>query len=110
MPRSRTLEALVVLAALLGAGYFLLAEYAVTGGKWGFSLDDSWIYATIARNLATGHGYSFNPGETTGGATGPLYAFLLALLYLVFHDVIWPAKIVGIVCLAASSLLLYKSV
>lgn len=102
-------QALIVLAALLGAAYFLFAEYQVAG-KWGYSLDDSWIYATFARNLATGHGYSFNPGEPIGGATGPLYVFILALLYLIFHDVIWPAKILGIVCLCSSSVLVYSSV
>jgi len=102
-------QALIVLAALLGSAYFLLAEHEVAG-KWGFSLDDSWIYATFARNLATGHGYSFNPGEPIGGATGPLYVFILAPLYLIFHDVIWPAKTLGIVCLCASSVLVYKSV
>ncbi len=109
-PSSRVLpQALVGLAALLGSAYFLLAEHQIAG-KWGFSLDDSWIYATFARNLATGHGYSFNPGEPIGGATGPLYVFILTPLYLIFRDVIWPAKALGIACLCASSVLIYRTV
>jgi hypothetical protein len=78
-------------------------------GLRGFPLDDSWIYATFARNLATGHGFSFNPGEPIAGATGPLYVFILALLYLVFHDIVWPAKVLGILCLGASSLVIYHT-
>jgi len=101
--------AFVVLAVAAGCGWLLHSEHVIAG-QWGFSLDDSWIYATFARNLATGHGYSFNPGVPIGGATGPLYVFVLALLFFVFGTVIWPAKIFGIVCLAASSLLVLESV
>lgn len=98
----------IIAAALIGFAWMLFAEHGIAG-RWGFSLDDSWIYATFARNLASGHGYSFNPGESIGGATGPLYVFILAGLYWLFHDVIWPAKILGILCLCASSLLVYRS-
>ena len=101
--------AVIILAVLIGAAWFLAAEHEIAGQQ-GFPLDDSWIYATFARNLATGHGYSFNPGEQIAGATGPLYVFVLALLYLIFRDVIWPAKVLGILCLCASSLVLYRAV
>lgn len=100
--------ALILAAALAAAAWFLYTEHEIAGA-WGFSLDDSWIYATFARNLATGHGYSFNAGEHVAGATGPLYVFLLALLYSLFGDVVLPAKVIGIACLCASSLLLYRS-
>jgi len=99
----------IILAVLIGAAWFLAAEHEIAGQP-GFPLDDSWIYATFARNLATGHGYAFNPGEQIAGATGPLYVFVLGLLYLTFHDVIWPAKVLGILCLCASSLVLYRAV
>jgi alpha-1,2-mannosyltransferase len=108
-PRAHAWQVVAILvAALAGSAWMLLAEHGVAG-QWGFSLDDSWIYATFARNLATGHGYSFNPGESIGGATGPLYVFILAGLYWLFHGVIWPAKILGFLCLCASSLLVYRS-
>ncbi len=98
--------AVIVFAVFVGAAWFLYAEHGIAG-QWGFSLDDSWIYATFARNLATGQGYAFNPGEHVAGATGPLYVFILGFLYILFHDVVWPAKILGVVCLAASSVLMY---
>ena len=98
--------AAIVAAAAAGAAWFLFAESGIAG-QWGYSLDDSWIYATFARNLATGHGYSFNPGEHIGGATGPLYVFILAGLYSLFRDVVMPAKILGITCLAASGIVVY---
>jgi len=86
------------------AAWFVAMEHTIAG-LWGFSLDDSWIYATFARNVATGQGYAFNPHEPVGGATGPLYVFLLALFYWIFHTVVWPAKIFGVACLAASGIL-----
>lgn len=99
----------VVLAVPFAAGaWFLLQEHRIAGSS-GFPLDDSWIYATFARNLATGHGYSFNPGESIGGATGPLYVFVLALLYLGFKAVVWPAKVLGLACLSVSALLIYEA-
>ena len=100
--------AAILSAALAGAAWFLAAEHEIAG-QWGFPLDDSWIYATFARNLARGQGYAFNPGETIGGATGPLYVGILALLFLLFRDVVWPAKIAGLLCLCASSLLVYQT-
>ena len=87
----------------------MFAEYSIAG-QWGYSLDDSWIYATYARNLATGHGYTFNPGEHVAGATGPLYVLILAGLYRLFHDVVLPAKILGIICLAGASIILTLAV
>src|SRR5687768_4817323 len=71
---------LVVAVSLASAGLFLFREQAVAGA-WGFSLDDSWIHAVFARNVATGHGFSFNPGEPVAGSTGPLYSLILAVLY-----------------------------
>lgn len=101
-------RAAVPLMVVAGAAWFLHAEHLIAG-RWGYSLDDSWIYATFARNLASGQGYAFNPGEHVAGATGPLYVFILALLYSLFRDVIWPAKILGLLCLCASCLVIYET-
>jgi hypothetical protein len=101
-------SAALILVVLFGALWFLSAERDIAGLR-GFPLDDSWIYATFARNLATGHGYAFNPGESIAGATGPLYVFILALFYRIFHDVVWPAKVLGILCLAVSSLVIHQT-
>jgi uncharacterized membrane protein YvlD (DUF360 family) len=97
-----------VLVALAGCAWFLIAEREVAG-QWGYPLDDSWIYATYAKNLASGRGYAFNPGEHVAGATGPLYVFVLAILYYLFRDVLLPAKVLGILCLVASSLVIFQA-
>jgi hypothetical protein len=102
-------QVLIVALCLIGTGYFLFAERQVAG-VWGYSLDDSWIYAVYAKNLATGQGYSFHPGEHVAGATGPLYVFLLAAIFLIVRDVVLPVKILGILCLAASALLVFHTV
>ncbi|HET9250953.1 MAG TPA: hypothetical protein VFP58_02400 [Candidatus Eisenbacteria bacterium] len=95
--------AVIVASVLLVTGLFLYQEHRIAG-TWGYSLDDSWIYATMARNLASGHGYSFNPGEPVAGSTGPLYTFVLALFYLVFREVVWSAKVFGVLCQIGSAL------
>jgi hypothetical protein len=47
----------------------------------GYPLDDSWIHQVFARNIATGHGFSFNPDIPISGATAPLWTLLMALLW-----------------------------
>jgi arabinofuranosyltransferase len=85
---------------------YLLAEHNLVHA-FGFNLDDSWIHATIARNLAEGNGYAFNPGHPISGSTAPLFTALLALWYLVFGEVIWGAKLLGIVGLLTAAAFLY---
>ncbi|HET9253000.1 MAG TPA: hypothetical protein VFP58_12875 [Candidatus Eisenbacteria bacterium] len=96
------------MGVLLGAWLFLAKEQEIAG-EWGYALDDSWIYAQMARNLATGHGFAFNPDEPVAGSTGPLYTFILALLYLVFHEVIWTAKVFGILCQIGTGLAIFSA-
>jgi hypothetical protein len=47
----------------------------------GYPLDDSWIYQVFARNIVTGHGFSFNPDMPISGATAPLWTLILAALW-----------------------------
>ncbi len=76
-----TLTGLVLLGAL-ALGSVWLTVLKVTGGQGGVPLDDAWIHFQFARNLATGYGLSFNPGQPTSGTTAPLWTFLLAALAL----------------------------
>ena len=101
-----TAAVLIAIATIAFATYFLSLEKKIAG-DWGYPLDDSWIYATMARNVATGHGFAFNPDQPVAGATGPLYTFLLALFYFLFHEVIWSAKIFGILCQIGSGCAIY---
>lgn len=68
----------IPLAALL---FFSILEVSVAS-TLGFPLDDSWIFWVFAKNLATGQGFSFNPGEPVLGTTSILWVFLLAGSYL----------------------------
>ncbi len=105
---TRRLQAIIVLAILGSAALFLVREHAISG-KWGFALDDSWIHARIARNIATGGGFAFNPGEHVAGSTGPLYTLLLAALYHVTGEFVWTAKALGVLCQCASGLLIFAA-
>lgn len=60
-------------AALALAALLLALPYA------GYLTDDSFIHFQFAKNLLRGEGFSFNAGEPTYGATGPLWVLLLAL-------------------------------
>ncbi len=43
-----------------------------------FPMDDPYIHFQYAKNLASGLGFSFNPGEPSPGATSPLWVVVLA--------------------------------
>lgn len=83
----------------LGAGLLAVALYLFYSqratGNFGFPLDDSWIHLQIARNVATGHGWSYNPGEPTGASTSPLWVLLLAPLFWLPGDVTVWVKALG---------------
>jgi hypothetical protein len=48
----------------------------------GYLTDDTFIHMQFAKNLLAGHGFSFNAGEPTYGATSPLWVLLIALFGL----------------------------
>jgi len=98
--------ALLVLAC---SALFLERERTIAQVQ-GFPLDDSWIHAVFARNIAEGQGFSFNPGERVAGSTAPLYTILLALLYKVTGEFVWTEKLLGVLCQAASAILVLFTV
>lgn len=53
----------------------------------GFIFEDAYITFRYADNLASGRGFTFNPGERVLGTTTPLYAMVLAVLGLVGIDI-----------------------
>ena len=95
-------------AALAGVALFLQREWTIAR-LWGFSLDDSWIYAVFARNIATGQGFAFNPGESVSGSTGPLYSLLLALAYRMTGEMVWTAKTMGVLFHLVAVLQMYRA-
>ena len=82
---ARSLE--LTLLALVSIGVLLL----LTLGHRPNPVDDAYITFTYAKNLASGNGLVFTPGEHTFGSTTPLYALLLALIGLVGHPLAMPA-------------------
>ena len=81
--KGRSAFALTAAALVAAIGFFLHRERLIAGplGLSGFPLDDSWIHFQLARNLAEGHGFSYNPGVPVSGSTAPLWTLLLAALF-----------------------------
>lgn len=93
------------------AGWVVLA---VTGGLAIFLLfhdlrhDDAFLTFRHARNLATGRGFGFHPGEPLLATTSPLHTLLLAVGCLICGECLPTlAVLLGGVALAFQSVFLY---
>ena len=75
VPLTRSALALAIVL-LIG-----LAAWVSTVNFW-YAYDDALITYRFARNLATGVGLVYNPGEWHLGTTAPLYALILGGLRL----------------------------
>ena len=53
-------------AVVVALGYEIAAWRAA--GTIGFLLDDAWIHAQFARNIATGHGFSYTGDRWVAGS------------------------------------------
>nr|MDQ2807928.1 hypothetical protein [Chloroflexota bacterium] len=73
----------LIVALLLAALDGLLCARAAEGrtGSWSFPIDDAYIYANYVRALEAGQPFQYNPGEASGGVTGPAWMFLLAAVH-----------------------------
>ena len=71
---------------------------------WGFPLDDSWIHLQFARNVASGQGFSYNPGIPVAGSTAPLWTLVLAIPARLGLDPVASAKGLGIALTLAAAL------
>src|SRR5258708_17172329 len=54
------------------------------------TIDDAFITFRYARNLLSGNGFVFNPGQHVLGTTTPLYTLLLAVLAALTHTTNYP--------------------
>ena len=86
---------------LLFVAYYVWREWTIAGA-FGFPLDDAWIHAQFARNLALGHGFSYNPGVPVSGSTAPLWTLLTAAGYLVTGASVLTGKLLGVMFLGLS--------
>jgi len=93
--------ALALTLMLAFVAYYLWREWTIAG-TFGFPLDDAWIHAQFARNLALGHGFSYNPGVPVSGSTAPLWTLVTATGYLVTGASVLSSKILGVLFLGLS--------
>jgi hypothetical protein len=105
--RDRIYLILALIVPAIALTYFLIQETRIAG-TLGFPLDDAWIFWVFAKNLATGQGFSFNPGQPVLGTTSILWVFLLAGSYLLTHNVIFISKFWGVLLFLLSVLLTYR--
>lgn len=94
----RTLHVVAVTAALAIAAAGFLSNQA-------FYHDDAFISLRYARNLASGDGLVWNPGERVEGYTSPLHTLSVAVLGAAGVDLITASRAVN--ALAYAALLLF---
>ena len=85
----------LLVAGLLACLVYLAGE-VYARHHLGFPLDDSFIHLQFARNLASGRGLSYNPGQIVTGSTAPLWTALLALLFLLPGSLFLWVKLSGV--------------
>jgi arabinofuranosyltransferase len=84
--------------------YYDLSAWRLAG-VFGFPLDDAWIHAQFARNLANGDGFTFTGTRWVAGSTAPAWTVLLAVGYFFLRSVLLAGKTLGIVLQIASAVL-----
>jgi hypothetical protein len=103
----------VDIVAIGAAAVGLAAYYTIVAGRVtapGLPLDDAWIHLQFARNLGTGHGFSYNPDVPSSGSTAPLWTLLLAVPALFRIDLPAAAKVLGVVLTIAAALVVRQIV
>lgn len=96
----------IVAAFALGIAVFVYGQWRIAGTTAFdvFPLDDPWIHLHFARNLAEGHGFSYNPGTPVAGSTAPLWTLLLGGALAVFGSHAEVAKGLGVVAALGAAL------
>jgi len=75
--------------ALFASALALVGLFTSVAGA-GFPLDDSWIYQSAARTLATNGEWALLPGQPGAAVTSPLFTLLLAIGYkLGVNHLLW---------------------
>ena len=92
---------LIGITVAISSSLYLIWSWKTIG--LGFPLDDAWIHQTYARNFGTKLQWSFINDQVSGGSTGPLWGFLLAVLYALKIPPIWGTYFLGFLLLWGSS-------
>lgn len=79
LEKSRYFPAFLIALALAVAALLGAAMWSLTGGHLMAPLDDTFILANYAKNLARGHWFEYSPGQGySSGSTSFLYPLILA--------------------------------
>lgn len=81
------------------------AVLAVSALAAPYTVDDAFIVARYAQNLATGGGYAMNPGVPSDGVTGPLWIAPPFLAMQLGLPPVLASKLVGAFCAAVAAAL-----
>jgi len=96
-------DIVIVAACLLAHGLYLLLAW-LDYGRFGFPLDDAWIYQTYARNLAQSGQWAFVPGIPSTGSTSILWTLLITPIHFFPIDPRWYTQILGFLLLVLTAL------
>jgi hypothetical protein len=107
-PRSAALDSLVAARTNIAATILLGIAFALLWPYRHFSGDDAYITFRFARNLASGHGFAFNPDVPTYGSTAPLWVFLIAGVHRLGLDVPDAAHCLNWLLSAANVVLFFR--
>jgi hypothetical protein len=99
---------LIAIAVFVGIAAYV-ASSALTY-RVGFPLDDSWIHAAYARNLALHGKWEFQLGHLAAGSTSPLWTFLLVPGFWLGLQPIWWSLVLGAILLYGLAVLCEKLV
>jgi hypothetical protein len=91
----------------LPAAYLIIVTILLYQAFQDWSYDDPFITYRYARNLASGEGLVYNPGEQVLSTTTPLFAILLAFFQPFTADLHPLAVLIGAAGIAASALLMW---
>lgn len=87
--------------------YVSLVSTAIYTAFANWAYDDPFITYRYARNLASGLGFLYNPGERVLSTTTPLFTVLLALLENLWPDLPRLANLIGAIGLALGGIFLW---
>jgi arabinofuranosyltransferase len=90
--------------ALVPAILSVILGVLFISSAYGTQDDDGYIFYQYARNIADGHGLSFNSGELSFGVTSGAWTFLLAGVHALLRaDIILEAQLLGLILFALSA-------
>ena len=99
----RSRKEIMYLALLILTSFFLYLLWSWRLEGFGFPLDDAWIHQTYARNLGRDFQWVFSNDTPSGGSTGPVWGFLIGILYFLRFPPVIGTYVFGFVLMLVNS-------